>query len=444
MKISETLSRTLRVRTWLFVMLATALATVPSQSDAKSQTPPDPVRSWNQLALRTVREKSASDAQAARLYAMVNIAIYDAVNGIITRHGAHTGRQHALVPGNNAPPQGDLYSAAAAAAHAVLAGEYPDLKASLYDPQLASDLAASGKKKPDPGQQWGANVGAQVRAIRANDGSKPSETQPAGAGPGKFRAPWSGVQFRNLVPFGIADSSVYVGSGPPPLTSLDYAGAWAEVKLIGNAANPDQGKLDTFRFWSLGGGTSQPPDAWIQVALAVTSAHPLALPEQSRLFALVSMALADTVAPTVATKFIYRHWRPATAIREANTDNNPLTEPADPSWNPRAGGIGTSPEYWSGHSSFSAAGAAALQGFYCADDITFTLLSDSAPGGQARTYPSFSAAAKEAGESRVVGGIHFEFGNEDGLAAGRAIAEEILAKKLLLRNGPTHFGQCPR
>jgi hypothetical protein len=32
------------------------------------------VREWNQLALDTVRVKLASDAQAARLYAMVNVA----------------------------------------------------------------------------------------------------------------------------------------------------------------------------------------------------------------------------------------------------------------------------------------------------------------------------------------------------------------------------------
>jgi hypothetical protein len=154
------------------------------------------------------------------------------------------------------------------------------------------------------------------------------------------------------------------------------------------------------------------------------------------------MAMSDTVAPTYMTKFIYRHWRPATAIREADTDGNPLTD-ADAGWAPRAGGIGTSPEYWSGHSSFSAAGAAALAGFFCADGIAFTLATDSAAPGEARSYPSFSDAAAEAGRSRVVGGIHFEFSNQEGLASGRAVAAEILARKLLLRHGPTHLGECP-
>jgi PAP2 superfamily protein len=295
---------------------------------------------------------------------------------------------------------------------------------------------------------WGAYVGAQVLAARANDGSTPDESQPPDPDPvGHFRVSWSGTQFRNLAPFGIADSSIYVGDGPPRLDTLDYAGAFAEVKLIGNDAIPDQEKLDTFRYWALGNNTSQPPGAWLQVALAVTGQNPLALPEMTRLFALVSMSMADTVAPTYMTKYIFKHWRPTTAIREANTDPNPLTD-ADPypNWTSRALSVGGSPEYWSGHSAFSAAAAAALAGFYCDDNIPFTLLPDTTspnPPNQPRTYPSFSAAANEAGQSRVVGGLHFEFSNEDALDAGRAITAEILANKLFLRNGPTHFGQCP-
>src|SRR4030095_17267496 len=117
-----------------------------------------------------------------------------------------------------------------------------------------------------------------------------------------------------------------------------------------------------------------------------TSMQP-SLPRQP----LLSMAMADTVAPTYQTKFASHFWRPATAIREADTDGNPNTDP-DPGWSPRAGGIGGTPEHWSGHSSFSGAAARGLAGFFCQDNISFTLVTDSAPGGQPRTYLSFSAA----------------------------------------------------
>src|SRR5215813_9317018 len=121
------------------------------------------VRNWNQLALTTARTKNASDAQASRLYAMVNVAIYDAVNGIASRHGVFD-RDHALVPPDGAPAQGDLVAAAASAAHAVLVGLYPDL-ASRFDAQLASDLSGLGRTGPvSAGQAWGEHVGAEVLA----------------------------------------------------------------------------------------------------------------------------------------------------------------------------------------------------------------------------------------------------------------------------------------
>jgi len=399
------------------------------------------VRNWNQLALNTARVKSSSDAQAARLYAMVNVAIYDAVNGIVSRRGSFD-RDQALVPADGAPAQGDLVAAAASAAHAVMTGLYPDL-ASQFDAQLASDLSGlDGTGPVTAGQAWGEQVGAQVLAARANDGSSPDQSQPAGSGPGQFRAVWSGTQFRNLAPFAIADPSVYVSAGPPDLTSLDYAAALEESKLLGNAAIPDAGKLATFQYWNLPAGTSQPPGAWIQIALTVTGDRPLQLPKMARLFALLSMAMCDTIAPTYQTKFVFHAWRPATAIREADTDNNPNTTP-DPTWSPRAGGIGGTPEHWSGHSAFAGAAARVLAGFFCEDNISFTLVTDSAPGGQARTYPSFSAAEAEMGRSRVVGGIHFEFSNQAGIAAGHGVASEVLSHKLLLKRGRTHFGQCP-
>jgi hypothetical protein len=402
----------------------------------------DIIRTWNEVALNTARVKNASDAHAARLYAMVHVAMYDAVNGIYSKRG-FIDRKHALVPPTGAPAFGNPIAAAAAAAHAVLMGVYPD-QGAVYDAQLAADLAAL--QYPSLvllGRLWGANVGSDVLAARANDGSSPNEVQPAGAGPGQFRAAWSGVQFRNLAPFAIADSSVYTGAGPPALDSLDYAAALAEVQLTGNAAIPDAAKLATYNYWALGGGTSQPAGWWLQATREASLSRNTDLEDTARLFALVSMGLADSVAPTYMTKFTYRFWRPTTAIREADTDGNPNTI-QDPAWSARAGTVGGSPEYWSGHSSFSAVAAAILAGFFCDDAISVTLASDSVPG-DVRSYASFSEAAAEAGRSRVFGGIHFEpDGNQGGLAAGRAIAAEVLKTALLLKKGPTHFGACPR
>lgn len=426
-------------RAWLTVVLAMA---VPAPVFAGGPEPDGAIAAaWNELALQTVRDERLTDSQSARLYAMVDVAVYDAVNGIGSRSGER--RSAALVHPDRAPRNADPEAAAAAAAHAVLVGLAPG-RAPRFDAELAQDLAALGHRPGvEAGRAWGAQVGAAVLAARADDGSSPEETQPAGSGPGVFRASWGGVQFRNLAPFAIADPSAYVSPGPPALDTLDYAAALEEVRVLGNAALPDDAKLATFQFWSLGAGTDQPPGAWIQIALTAAAGAGLRLPDEARLLALVSMAMADTVAPTVETKFRFRRWRPATAIREADTDGNPVTDP-DPTWAPRGGGIGGNPEHWSGHSSFSGAAATVLRGFFCRDTIPFQLATDSAPGGVARTYPSFSAAEAEAGRSRVLGGVHFEFSNQAGLAAGRGVGAEVLRRSLLLARGPTHVGECPR
>jgi hypothetical protein len=335
--------------------------------------------------------------------------------------------------------RGPQAAAAAQAAHDVLAGLFPDQLA-VYDAQLTTSLSTI-HGGVGAARNWGAFVASHVLAARATDGSAPTETQPAGAGPGVFRAAWSGAQYRNLAPFAIQNPAVYVSPGPPALTSLDYAAAFAEEKILGSAALVDADKLNIFKFWSLGGGTSQPPGAWIQIAIAVTSAHPQPLAEATRLFALLSMAMADTVAPTYQTKFQFRHWRPTTAIREADTDGNDNTTP-DAAWSARGGGVGGTPEHWSGHSSFSAAAADTLAAFFCDDGIGFDLTTDSAPAG-ARHYDSFSAAMAEAGRSRIFGGLHFEFSNQQGLKAGHGVAREVLKSKLLKKAGQTHFGSCP-
>jgi membrane-associated phospholipid phosphatase len=378
----------------------------------------DAVRAWTDVALDTVRAVNASDAQAARLYAMVEVAMYDAVNGLPTTVDRHAPAFVAPVPG----AAGDPVAAAAGAAHDVLAALYP-ARASAYDARLATDLASvTAPGQATLGRDWGGRVAARVLDARSSDGSAPAESQAPGSGPGEFRASWSGVQFRRLAPFAIADPGTYVSAGPPAMTSDAYAAAFAEVKEVGNAAVPDAARLATYRFWALGSNSVQPPGAWLRVAEGLSRG--LGIAGTARLLAVEAMAMADTVAPTYATKYLYRSWRPTTAIREADTDGNAATA-ADPSWSPRGGTQGSSPEHWSGHSSFSAAAATALAGLLCTDGVTFAL---DTGAGETRTYASLAAAAAEAGRSRVYGGLHFEFSNQAGLAAGRAIAAEVLAK----------------
>jgi hypothetical protein len=183
----------MKARTWLVavcvVVLIALLEALPVQT-ASSASTSDPIRAWNELALKTARTKALNDARSARLYAMVNAAMYDAINGIISRQGgrgrgcAIVGEGCAVVPPDNAPPQGDLAVSASAAAHAVLAGEFPDLATGFpdgspgYDAQLDADLNAGGQGgRNSAGHDWGTSVGGWVRAARTGD--SPTVAQPA-------------------------------------------------------------------------------------------------------------------------------------------------------------------------------------------------------------------------------------------------------------------------
>jgi membrane-associated phospholipid phosphatase len=88
------------------------------------------------------------------------------------------------------------------------------------------------------------------------------------------------------------------------------------------------------------------------------------------------------------------------------------------------------PEYPSGHSTQSAAAAAALT-HILGENFTF----DDATGVRedlpARSFKSFQAAAEEAAISRLYGGIHYRPSIELGLAQGRAVAAFTNALKTL-------------
>jgi hypothetical protein len=130
--------------------------------------------------------------------------------------------------------------------------------------------------------------------------------------------------------------------------------------------------------------------------------------------------MADAAICAWDAKYTHHFWRPVTAIAFAEPALNWIPLLVTPPF----------PEYTSGHSTFSGAGATVLPLFYGTDDLPFTTGSDFLPG----VYRSFSTpfdAAEEAGVSRIYGGIHFHSANTDGLQAGSNIGEWTVAHYLL-------------
>jgi hypothetical protein len=82
------------------------------------------------------------------------------------------------------------------------------------------------------------------------------------------------------------------------------------------------------------------------------------------------------------------------------------------------------PSYASGHSTFSAAAAEVLAGFFTTDNVRFATTSEALPG-VSRSFERFSDAAQEAGMSRIYGGIHWDFDNRDGLKSGAELGRYV-------------------
>jgi Ca2+-binding RTX toxin-like protein len=135
--------------------------------------------------------------------------------------------------------------------------------------------------------------------------------------------------------------------------------------------------------------------------------------------------MADAAIMCWYTKYATDFWRPVTAIRAADTDGNAATA-IDAAWEPLLT-TPPFPTYISGHSSFSGAAAQVLRSFFGTDNVSFTLASEDATVPN-RSYTSFTQAAAESAVSRLYGGIHFSFDNNDGLTAGTAIGSYVASK----------------
>jgi len=386
-------------------------------------TSADVITDWNSTLLGAVRTTSANPPRASRQMAMMHLAMYDAVNGIDPRYRPY------LVTAA-APAGASKEAAASAAAKAVLDSFYSGNAAASaaitaqYDAALAA--IPNGPAKTD-GIAWGAQVGAGLLAHRSTDGSDASvpytETPAVGiwrpTPPANAAALLPG--WGNVTPFAMIGGTQFRPHQPPALSSQAYTLEYQLTKDYGGttsaARTADQ--TEVARFWADGGGTETPPGHWMTIARGVSADRNLSLDENARLFALMGMAVADAAISCWDAKYAYDYWRPITAIQEGDNDGNASTA-GDAAWTPL---ITTPPfpEYTSGHSTFSRSSATTLARFFGTDAIPFQTVSNGLPN-VTRSYPGFSAAADEAGISRIYGGIHFQSANIAGQTAGNALA----------------------
>jgi hypothetical protein len=313
----------------------------------------------------------------------------------------------------------------------------------IYDLELADTLSLI----PDgPNKNAAVALGQHAAiAILAERSRDPNGTVPPGNAPlpgaGVWKptppglAPYLLPGWSEMPLFAMLWTDQFRRRGPPKLKSGEYTKDFKRVKSIGSKVSTtrtaDQTQIAFF--WADGPETATPPGHWNFIAQGVAAQEELSTAENARLFALLNITLADAAIVAWDMKFEYYLWRPITAIRAANLDNNPKTH-QDSTWEPL---INTPPfpSYVSGHSTFSGSAATLLRRFFGSDKVAFTTSSDAMPG-VFRSFDSFSEAAGEAGQSRIFGGIHFDFDDKDGQQAGKQLADYVFSHFLKCRPGP--------
>src|SRR6266480_3684445 len=371
-------------------------------------------------------------------FAMVQAAVYDAVNAIDRTHQPY-------LPEPPSNPTDSKEAAAATAAFRVLVG-FPNLPG-LFPAQLPTlqpqyDAYIAGLPDNPPGSRAnGVAIGeATARTMltdRQNDGRFGPSPTPYPAAPGIWRptppnfandpAPWIG----NVRPFLVPSAEMLRTDGPNALTSAEYAEDFNEVKELGSLTSitrtPDQ--TDAAIFWQ-----DQAMALWNRTFCTLAANQNLNIVDSARLFAMENLAAADALVGCWNDKYYYWFWRPITAIREADTDGNPDTQ-ADPTWLPLFDPATPvcnplfplftppCPDHPSVHSCATSAFVNTLQNFFGTDRIAVSVFSNKSC--TSRSFDRFSDILKEVIDARVWAGIHFRTADTQGAVLGKRVAHYL-------------------
>ena len=402
------------------------------------------VTDWNAIATKTLVAFPAPAGGAPSALqlnmAMTQGAVYDAVNAIVPKHH----RPYLLK--RRFSSRASKEAAVATAAYRVLSQIISTVPADIRFPNRASlvesldaQYAASLAGIPDtPFKAQGIAAGnaaadAMIQA-REDDGrfgpslwvapsSEPGHWQPLLNPDGTKMldpTPWVG----GVSPFVMQSSSQFRTAGPQKLNSAAWARDFNEVKALGSVDSTARTDAQTHIavFWQSNGG---PALLWNAVArdLVDEPIYGVDLVDGARLLAMMNLSGADASINCWNDKYYWDFWRPWQAIRRADEDGNPATEP-DRSWTALI--TAPYPEHPSGHLCLDAAHLRVLQMFFGTDAIGFDVQSSRFPG-EPRHFDRFSAPLAEITEARIWAGLHYRTADEQAQILGRNVAEYMAA-----------------
>jgi hypothetical protein len=404
----------------LILAAISPLGAMPAAATTTTTGTANSVVRWDRNAQTAIWDVAQQQPwEQGRSFAMVNGAVYDAVNAIAGKPY----QPYLISPRTTGRESTD--AAVATAAYRVLDALFP-AQADRLSEQYGQELA---RIPEGPAKRGGIVVGARTAAAmiasRQNDGSDGDQQWVTGTEPGEWRptpptftAAGGATPF--IRPYLIPNAAMFRTAGPLSLGSTGYAADFNEIKQVGGvnstARTPDQ--TEAAIWWH-----DRHVTEW-EIKRQLAQNRRLNVLQTARMFAMTDLTVADTGIACFDDKRAWSFWRPVSAIQLAGADGNPGTSP-DPDWMPLLV-TPPFPDHPSGHTCATAARMAIWRTVLGSDRIAFHAYSEAT--GTTRYFDSFSEAVDEVVSARVWGGIHFRNASVQGKQLGDATSAYVSAR----------------
>jgi hypothetical protein len=372
------------------------------------------ITDWDEKAIVVL--KPVPNYPAERIMGMVHCAMFDAVNSIERRYQPYL----VQLP---VEPTTSKEAAAAAAAAAVLATLGENVAAEMKV-ALANYLAAipEGVAKLN-GVKLGEAVAAKVLEARANDGADAPDSYRPRTTPGVYvgTAITAASTWPNLKPFALTKPDQFRPGPPVPLESKEWATDFNEIKDYGRKVSNKRTaeQTEAARFWLMTG-----PGAYHPFARQLILAKQVSVLDSARFMALIAIGLNDAYIAVFDAKYHYNFWRPITAIRNGDIDNNPATD-REASWQP-LDNTPIHPEYPCAHCIVSGTVAGIIKAVLGSEEIPEIAITSTTAQGVTHRWTNMTTFTDEVANARIWAGFHYRFSTRVGTQMGRAIGDYVV------------------